>query len=313
MKGDIAEQCNIYYVPKRDDIARNFIEEMRGDLGPGAGGKLGSYEKYFRNIQESEKRGEQFYSILPQPGIASAGATIWTFHWTGELMTESAVVAGGLINGVQMDEAGKLRFVVGRSGRTRLINDKPFLAGRGGRFGANETTTPFTGTLICSTPEQNMKILWSNAEIPLEAQPRKPDLGDVRFEIGERRVNGWVEGAEWLYAGASPIVASSCSCPTQRIHLDWYKRVYVPEQYRHSIGVLDDAGNLILHLGRYGNFDSGLGNKSKIRVGGDEISLSAVRFISGTDNYLVFDDGGERLTVLKLNYHAEETTPVAMK
>jgi hypothetical protein len=93
--------------------------------------------------------------------------------------------------------------------------------------------------------------------------------------------------------------------------LDWYKRVYVPEQYRHSIGVLDDAGNLILHLGRYGNFDSGLGNKSKIRVGGDEISLSAVRFISGTDNYLVFDDGGERLTVLKLNVSVH--TPYAKK
>jgi len=119
-----------------------------------------------------------------------------------------------------------------------------------------------------------------------------------------------VESAEWLYAGASPIVSGGCSCPTERLYVDWFKRVHVPEQYRHSIGILDTAGNLIMHLGRFGNFDSGDGAKSRVPVGGDNIAMSAVRFISGTDNYLVFDDGGERLVVLKLNYHAEETVAI---
>jgi hypothetical protein len=62
--------------------------------------------------------------------------------------------------------------------------------------------------------------------------------------------------------------------------------------------------------GRYGNFDSGDGAKSRIPVGGDGIAMSAVRFVSSTDNYMVFDDGGERLTVLKLNYHAEESAAI---
>jgi hypothetical protein len=113
-----------------------------------------------------------------------------------------------------------------------------------------------------------------------------------------------------MYAGASPIVSTGCSCPTQRMHLDWYKRSFVPEAYRHSIGVLDANGNLIMHIGRYGNFDSASGLKSRVPVGGDGIGMLIPSIISGTDNYLCFADWGERLVVLKLNYHAEESIPV---
>jgi hypothetical protein len=95
-----------------------------------------------------------------------------------------------------------------------------------------------------------------------------------------------------------------------RPHLDWYKRTFLCEAYRHSIGVVDANGNLVLHIGRYGNYDSWHGPKSSIRVGGDEIGLFLPRMVSGTDNYLCFQDYGERLVVLKLNYHAEETAPV---
>jgi len=95
-----------------------------------------------------------------------------------------------------------------------------------------------------------------------------------------------------------------------RFHTDWYKRTFVPEAYRHSIGVVDTAGNLILHFGQYGNIDSGYGPASKVPVGGDGIALSDARFASSTDNYLCFTDRGERIVVLKLNYHAEETVAV---
>ena len=95
-----------------------------------------------------------------------------------------------------------------------------------------------------------------------------------------------------------------------RFHTDWYKRTFVPEQYRHSIGVVDTAGNLVLHIGQYGNFDSGNGLGSKVPVGGDGIAFSDARMVSGTDNYLCFSDRGERIIVLKLNYHAEETVGI---
>jgi hypothetical protein len=119
-----------------------------------------------------------------------------------------------------------------------------------------------------------------------------------------------VEGAEWLYAGASPITFGGCACPAQRLHTDWYKRTFVPETYRHSIGVLDTAGNLIMHIGVYGNYDSGFGPRSRIPAGGDGIAMFQPRYIGGTDNYLCFSDWGERVVSLRLEYHAGETARI---
>jgi hypothetical protein len=53
---------------------------------------------------------------------------------------------------------------------------------------------------------------------------------------------------------------------------------YVIEQYRHSFGILDTNGNLICHMGRYGNRDS-----------------------------------GERLVAVRIEYHAEETAPIGAR
>jgi hypothetical protein len=305
MRGELAVNSNIYYVPKMDEIASSFVEGTRATIGTGAGGRLpGGYAELLRRFQEAERRGEDVYFIRREPGIYLTAATIWTYRSTGQLWTECAVIAGGYINGVQMDEDGNLYFVLTLSGRTRLINGKPFLEGRAGHYGSEKREGVFTGTLVKSEG-QKVRVRWNDAPIKMEELPARPaDLG-----YGDRR--GWVEGAAWLYAGASPCIAGSCSCPRQHLGLDWYKRVYLPEQYRHSIGVLDTNGNLIMHIGTYGNFDSGQGHKSRIRVGGDDIAMSAVRFISATDNYLVFDDGGERLAVLKLNYHSEESASIS--
>lgn len=147
---------------------------------------------------------------------------------------------------------------------------------------------------------------------PLPSRP--PDLfavdymDDAYFDKGAW---AWVEGAEWIYAGARPITSVGCSCPRQHLGLDWYRRVYVPEAYRHSIGVLDTNGNLIMHLGRYGNFDDAPGGKNGAQVGGEDIGMLYVRFISATDNYLVYSDWGEKIILLKLAYHAEETLPIS--
>jgi hypothetical protein len=40
------------------------------------------------------------------------------------------------------------------------------------------------------------------------------------------------------------------------------------------------------------------------------IAFSDARMVSGTDNYLCFSDRGERIIVLKLNYHAEESVGI---
>ena len=91
------------------------------------------------------------------------------------------------------------------------------------------------------------------------------------------------------------------SCPANPHRL--VQAHLVPEMYRHSIGILDTAGNLVAHLGRYGNLD----DLQKVKEGGTELPLTFVRFVSSTDNHLVFDDFNDRLVVQKLGYHAEAT------
>ncbi|MBA4387744.1 MAG: hypothetical protein C0404_07170 [Verrucomicrobia bacterium] len=304
MRGDVAENCNIYYAPKRDDDAKEF--SLAGDKEQWAAGKGNdadgnNFATFQADIQRRLKTGEEVYWIRPKPGVPLLGATIWTFNRNGELRDESAVITGGLINGVMIDEAGSLYLV---NNRVRLFNGKPFLAGRGGIFGAGKDAKvkdPFTGSMI--KVGRRGSILSARSPIRLEDPPARPP----ELTNGD---NVWFDGAEWLYAGASPIMPGGCSCPTQRLHTDWYKRSFVPEKYRHSIGVVDTAGNLILHIGQYGNIDSGYGPASKVPVGGDGIAFSDARMLSGTDNYLCFSDRGERIVVLKLNYHAEASVSV---
>ena len=64
-----------------------------------------------------------------------------------------------------------------------------------------------------------------------------------------------------------------------------------------------------MHLGRYGNFDD---VPTSFGKDGDDIAMSFVNVVSGTDNYLCFPDHGERLVVMKLNYQTEETAGIAV-
>jgi hypothetical protein len=65
-----------------------------------------------------------------------------------------------------------------------------------------------------------------------------------------------------------------------------------------------------MHVGRYANFDGVPGGKDGCKPGETDIGMSSLRYVSGTDNYLAFNDRGEMITVLKLNYHAEESAGI---
>ncbi len=312
MRGDVAENCNVFYVPKMEDIGK---EASAGGIrrAVSMGGDnltLNRYASFMQGLAELEKKGEAIYFIKRGPGRPLTAATIWTFDRTGELRSEAAAVVGDRLDGVQIDENGCLYFV---TARLRMTGSRHFLRGRGGVYGnPGAKPEPLTGTLVKGRPDK-VEFRVAGAPVPMEPLPDHPhDLIDTDWPTGfdGRRARCWVEGAEWLYAGASPIVFTGCECPTMRFSTDWYRRTFVPEAYRHSIGVLDTAGNLVMHVGRYGNLDSADGPKSMIPAGGDGVAIAHNNKVSATDDYLVFDDCGERLTVLKLNYHAEETVPI---
>jgi hypothetical protein len=320
MRGDVAVNTNIYYVPKTGDGGfEDLMSERRAkgtsdNIGGGGGGKGDAFVASLRSIQERQKQGEEIYFIRREPGIALSGSTVWTFDWNGELRQECAVIIGKHMAGVQIDAEGKLYFV---ASLPKMFGERHFLSSQGGTFGVKDdkpNANPFTGTLL-KTRSEKVRFLYARAAIAMDPLPqRPPDVINIAFPNAfDKNLWTWVEGAEWLYAGASPVVHGGCTCPTLRHHTDWYQRSFIPENYRHSVGVLDTNGNLIMHLGKYGNYDSGHGAKSKIPVGGDNIAFFCPRFVSGTDNYLVVADWDERLVVLKLNYHAEETVPINTK
>jgi hypothetical protein len=310
MQGDIVVESIIYYVPKMQDSIRDPVLAGNQDrLNSGIWSEeQNAYNKFLKSIEDAKKRGEEVFFVRREPGIPLWGATIWTFDRNGEVNLGPAGAVGSLVNGARIDEDRALYFV---TARPRLYDNVAFLGGRVGTFGVpgdRSNRGLFSGTLVKIKSESEFKILSPGARVPLDAFPKRPP------EIGRgpytQEKHCWVEGAEWFYAGHTPIVSGGCSCPSSRFHLDWYKRTYLPESYRQSIGVIDANGNLIMHLGRYANFDSAPGGKDGCKPGGTDIGMTNVRYIGGTDNYLAFEDWGERIVVLKLNYHAEETVGI---
>ncbi|HOX08800.1 MAG TPA: hypothetical protein PK280_20570, partial [Planctomycetota bacterium] len=72
-----------------------------------------------------------------------------------------------------------------------------------------------------------------------------------------------IEGGLAMYPGVAPFSGggyggntSCCVCRVSRFDLDSYGRLALPNVVSTSVNIVDNAGNLICEIGRYGNFDS---------------------------------------------------------
>jgi hypothetical protein len=314
MRGQIAVVQNVGMVPSMPELSAAIASagQRARSAESGRGGATGeltqeTYAAYMRQLAEREKTGEQFFIVKRRPGSQITGGTIATFYRTGEVRDLPAAVTGGRTLDVDIDEDGFLYFT---NSAVKLIGGKAYLNKRGGFYGSDRKWSPSTGVYVKTQPRD---VLWryEDSPTPLDEIPARPaEMVEGSRGVSSNRI--WTTGTKWIYAGASPMPTWTCICPQLRAHLDWYKRSFVPETIRHSIAVLDTNGNLLMHIGRYGNRDSGYGPGSMIKVGGDGITSMQIRYISGTDNYLAFGDWGERLVVLKLNHHTEEIVPVEL-
>ena len=128
MRGDVAVESGIFYVPKMDNEVRNYaLQGAKSDATKhleAYNEESLNYARFAQSIQEARKRGISVYSIRRKPGVALHGATVWTFDRTGEVRKQCAVIAGDLINGVEMDEDRSVYFATARS---RMYGDKWFL------------------------------------------------------------------------------------------------------------------------------------------------------------------------------------------
>jgi hypothetical protein len=105
---------------------------------------------------------------------------------------------------------------------------------------------------------------WSSD--PIGSTPRTPGVGGIEARSGGRDArtfyDAFVEGAVAVYPGCAPFSHanwgsnSCCVCRAPRFDLDRYGRLYIPNAITNSIRVLDNAGNVVVEFGQYGNFDS---------------------------------------------------------
>ncbi len=80
-----------------------------------------------------------------------------------------------------------------------------------------------------------------------------------------------LEGALHAYVGLAPFSNplegfggnTCCVCRVPRFDLDRYGRLALPNAITNSVLLYDNAGNLILEFGKYGNFDSQYINPSQ--------------------------------------------------
>jgi len=122
-----------------------------------------------------------------------------------------------------------------------------------------------------------------------------------------------VKGAEWIVPGVSmagspatpkraPGTVITCVCEYPNIDVDEFARTFFPDAARCRVGVLDSAGNEILHFGGYGNADSA-GPGSPIPT--PAIPMWWPQAVAVDDNTAYVGDRlNRRILVVKLEYAA---------
>jgi NHL repeat len=150
------------------------------------------------------------------------------------------------------------------------------------------------------------------ADVPADAV----EYRSAEYGKPERGVGIWCQGALWRYRGFSPNCHRpprsgdpGCSCwSTGRFSLDESGRLFVPDVFRFSIGVLDANGNEIMRFGKYGNIDSA-GPRSSIPTPDIPLAWPTGVAVAGNKAY-VLDRINRRIVIVNLTYRTEELCSV---
>jgi SMP-30/gluconolaconase/LRE-like protein len=119
-----------------------------------------------------------------------------------------------------------------------------------------------------------------------------------------------VKGALWQFHGMSPVPAQyqgvthveRCVCLGGRFDLDEFGRVFVPDQMRHRVTVLDGAGNVVTRFGERDNQDSN----------GPHIGLAGPGWVAAAADR-VYVSGAGRVVKVRLVHAVTETCAVMLR
>jgi len=147
-----------------------------------------------------------------------------------------------------------------------------------------------------------------------------PEGGCVKGEEGMMR-GSEAEGLLAFYPGYGPFSSAGftsnpcCVCRAPRFDLDRWGRVVMPNGVSNSVRLVDNAGNLIVEFGRYGNFDSQYvnenteaGKQRKPTVAVPDLPLAWPTGAGfGRDALYVLDTYSRRVARVEMTFKAEET------
>lgn len=229
---------------------------------------------------------------------------IWDKH--GKPIVKDAVKGLPNGHGTMIDPRGDVYYLA--SG-TKVYDGKPFYR--------------YNGTLMKFKRGKGKLYTGKSAELPLSKEDAT-HLADLpRIDSGPMG-HMIVQDAEWLYPGVgycNPPGGNDCECFSARFAVDYFGRVFAPEFARQQVAVLDTNGNLVMHIGRYGNIDDGVPLvPNPIRdarypphsIGGDEVALAYANFAAThSDRRLfIYDGANDCIRGVKLGYHTEERVEV---
>jgi hypothetical protein len=180
-----------------------------------------------------------------------------------------------------------------------MVNSRSWVGGK-------DFFLPKTGALLKVSPGR-ARLITDSAEAPVP-------LPDARRPTRERELrHGWLDGAAWVVGGVGfNTDRFHCLCWHANFRLDYFGRSFVPQPAICRVAVLDTNGNLVTHVGRYGNADSA-GAGSRVPLGGDEVGLLIPSYVAVHSDRRLFiaDPGNGRIVSVRLGYHAGRTVRLA--
>jgi hypothetical protein len=140
-----------------------------------------------------------------------------------------------------------------------------------------------------------------------------PDAQELRTGYLKQVV--WGRGWMWRYPGfalnpnrTESVGDPTCSCWTGRFAMDEYGRLFVPDVFRFSVGVIDANANDVTRFGHYGNVDS-TGPESAMPEPAIPLGWANAVAVGGGKVY-VADRLNRRIAVIDLTHVLEQTCAV---
>jgi len=130
-------------------------------------------------------------------------------------------------------------------------------------FESDAAYNSIVGTVIKMKPDGGsvFDIGGPNARPPRKSKPVPEGMTGFALtrRAGYPRGTAFVENGVTAYPGLGSVSGNfggGCRCRQPMFQVDGFGRLFIPNAVTCSVGVVDNAGNLITRFGRYGNIDS---------------------------------------------------------